>query len=117
MAATRKAVADKTVPQLRGSVKVWPYPFKVRLYAKSTTRANMPVIRILLIALALWIVFRLIKKVIGPEKITRKQPPQYEDMVTCVHCGLHLPRSEAIEHVGKSFCSSEHAQQHKQDDT
>ncbi|WP_353179423.1 PP0621 family protein [Delftia acidovorans] len=31
-----------------------------------------------------------------------------QDMVECAHCGLHLPRSEAIEAVGRSYCSAEH---------
>jgi uncharacterized protein len=29
-------------------------------------------------------------------------------MVECAHCGLHLPRSEAIEAAGQSYCSAEH---------
>ena len=31
-----------------------------------------------------------------------------QDMVECAHCGLHLPRSEAIEAAGSSYCSAEH---------
>jgi len=31
-----------------------------------------------------------------------------QDMVECAHCGLHLPRSEAIEAAGRSYCSAEH---------
>ncbi|MDR0224921.1 MAG: hypothetical protein LBI66_00750 [Burkholderiaceae bacterium] len=31
-----------------------------------------------------------------------------QDMVECAHCGLHLPRSEAIEAGGRSYCSAEH---------
>lgn len=74
----------------------------------------MPLIRILLLALALWIVFRLIKKIIGPEKAVRKQPPEFEEMLTCKHCGVHLPRSQAIERAGQHYCSEDHANQDQQ---
>jgi uncharacterized protein len=37
-----------------------------------------------------------------------------EDMVRCVHCGVHLPRSESIVSEGKSFCSDEHRRLHLQ---
>ena len=31
-----------------------------------------------------------------------------EQMVTCSHCGLYLPRSEAIGEGDKFFCCTEH---------
>jgi uncharacterized protein len=31
-----------------------------------------------------------------------------EDMVRCVHCGVHLPKSESILAGGNFFCSTEH---------
>ncbi|GAB4121324.1 MAG: hypothetical protein Fur0040_01280 [Sideroxydans sp.] len=46
----------------------------------------------------------------------RKTPPDpqpsaaSEDMVRCAHCGVHLPRSEAIQAEGKFFCSQDHQQ-------
>ncbi len=35
-----------------------------------------------------------------------------EDMVRCIHCGVHLPRSESITSEGKFFCSEEHRRLH-----
>lgn len=32
-----------------------------------------------------------------------------EQMVRCAHCGIHLPRSEAVLRRGKTWCSNEHA--------
>lgn len=32
-----------------------------------------------------------------------------ESMVRCAHCGVHLPRSEALLIAGKTWCNSEHA--------
>jgi uncharacterized protein len=37
-----------------------------------------------------------------------------EDMVRCIHCGVHLPRSESIASEGKFFCSDEHRRLHLQ---
>jgi len=31
-----------------------------------------------------------------------------EDMVSCEHCGVNTPQSEAIEVGGRYFCSEEH---------
>jgi uncharacterized protein len=31
-----------------------------------------------------------------------------EDMVKCAHCGVNLPRSEAIFSQGEFFCTPEH---------
>ena len=33
-----------------------------------------------------------------------------EDMVKCAHCGVNLPRSEAIYSGGEFFCTPEHKQ-------
>lgn len=34
---------------------------------------------------------------------------QPESMVRCEHCGIHLPRSEAVLTGGHTWCSQEHA--------
>jgi uncharacterized protein len=36
--------------------------------------------------------------------------PIVEDMVKCAHCGVNLPRSEAIYSSGDFFCTPEHKQ-------
>ncbi|MCC2594760.1 hypothetical protein LKR43_00220 [Pusillimonas sp. MFBS29] len=45
---------------------------------------------------------RQVKKSSNPEKAT-------ESMVRCEHCGIHLPRSEAVLSQGRIWCSKEHA--------
>jgi uncharacterized protein len=32
-----------------------------------------------------------------------------ESMVQCAHCGIHLPRSEAVLSHSRTWCSQEHA--------
>jgi len=50
-------------------------------------------------------------------KVDRKeQPPSAdgeEDMVRCVQCGVHLPRSESRDSGGKFYCSAEHQRLHQ----
>lgn len=36
-----------------------------------------------------------------------------EDMVRCLHCGVHLPQSESVGAGGKFFCSEEHLRLHR----
>jgi len=38
----------------------------------------------------------------------RPVSPMGEPMVPCAHCGVNLPRSEALEAAGRFFCSEEH---------
>ncbi len=38
----------------------------------------------------------------------RPAPPPVEPMVPCAHCGVNVPRSEALGAGGRFFCSEEH---------
>ncbi len=35
-------------------------------------------------------------------------PPALQAMVPCTHCGVHLPRAEAVPGVLGLYCSDEH---------
>lgn len=39
-------------------------------------------------------------------------PAQAEDMVRCVHCGVHLPKHESIPAGGEYYCSEVHRRAH-----
>lgn len=39
---------------------------------------------------------------------SRPAPPAPEGMLRCAHCGVHLPRSEALLGQGQPYCSAEH---------
>lgn len=45
----------------------------------------------------------------GSSSRPRVAPPQA--MVTCAHCGVHLPRGEALWKDGRSYCSRAHQDQ------
>ncbi len=45
----------------------------------------------------------------GPASPPAPSPaPPREEMVACRHCGVHLPRSEALPGRGGLFCSEAH---------
>lgn len=71
-------------------------------------------IKLILLALAAWIVYRLVKSY--GRGIKREDAPKDEtgeNMVRCAHCGVHLPRSESIVSQGENFCTNEHRQLHQ----
>nr|WP_301342097.1 PP0621 family protein [Achromobacter mucicolens] len=47
----------------------------------------------------------------GPKKKAQADAasPALESMVRCAHCGIHLPRSEALLQNGQTWCSADHA--------
>jgi uncharacterized protein len=61
---------------------------------------------------AIWLMRSLRK----PEPPPQPKPPEpdtpaaitAEEMVSCEHCGVHLPRSEALPGRGGVFCSEAH---------
>ncbi|MGE8566431.1 hypothetical protein D3C85_437890 [compost metagenome] len=46
-----------------------------------------------------------------PKGRSQPAPPKHapESMVRCAHCGIHLPRSEAVLLNGHTWCSTEHS--------
>lgn len=68
-------------------------------------------IKILLLAIGVWLVFALLKKYrnsVDRDEQDAPSPPLQEDMVRCGQCGVHLPKSEAILSRGEFFCCDEH---------
>ena len=39
-----------------------------------------------------------------------KATPQVQEMVTCAHCGIHLPHDEAVAGTRGAYCSTAHRQ-------
>lgn len=67
-------------------------------------------LKILLLIAIGFIVFAIFK---AYQRSLQKTPPPargsaVEDMVKCAHCGVNLPRSEAILSGGDFFCTPEH---------
>jgi len=45
----------------------------------------------------------------APGRRAQAPAPDSEPMVRCAHCGIHLPRSEALLQGGLTWCGPEHA--------
>jgi uncharacterized protein len=59
------------------------------------------------VALLLWLLFgRGARKVKPPPRASKHGGA--EEMVTCAHCGVHLPRSEALAARSLHYCSAAH---------
>ncbi len=63
---------------------------------------------LLLVALAalVWWLWRRLARL--RDKPAAPPPPGAELMVRCAHCGLHLPRKEALAHAERWYCCEEH---------
>jgi len=69
------------------------------------------VIFVLAIVLLIWLVFgrRGRRRDAPPPTASRRAPGgEAEGMVVCAHCGVHLPRSEALADGARLFCSAAH---------
>jgi uncharacterized protein len=65
------------------------------------------VTKLLLLVIAAAVVYFLVTGY-ARKRARSSAPPPSETMVACSHCGLNLPRSEALERSGQFFCSEEH---------
>lgn len=69
----------------------------------------MKYLLLIVIGFAVWAVMRAYQRSLNkPPETTHEKT--VEDMVKCAHCGVNLPRSEAIFSGGEFFCTPEHKQ-------
>jgi uncharacterized protein len=75
----------------------------------------MNLLRLLLIALAVWIIVVLIRNRRSRQAaLKNRQDHQAVDRILpCAVCGIHVPEGEAIHEAGKVYCSPEHRDQSK----
>ena len=67
------------------------------------------ILLLLVIGFVIWALFRAYQRSLNnPSTPSRSQT--VEDMVKCAHCGVNLPRSEAIYSGGVFYCTPEHKQ-------
>ncbi len=61
---------------------------------------------VLVVAIGIWRSNRAAPKERGS---TPARPPALpQDMVACAHCGVHVPRADALAHGDRIYCSAEH---------
>ena len=51
--------------------------------------------KILLLAIAIWLLYAVVKRYLTSVEPKDQDPAKPEDMVQCAHCGVHLPKATA----------------------
>ena len=73
----------------------------------------MTLIRILIIALVAWLLLRMLKNWANRNSIEKKDNnAKIATVVPCQHCGLHVPKNEAIRSNQQYYCCQEHLRLH-----
>ena len=72
----------------------------------------MNLIRIIVIALIIYLVIQIFKRW-AANKSSATSTQQEKEMVRCHVCRLHIPVDEALEKEGLFFCSQEHLENKK----
>jgi uncharacterized protein len=64
---------------------------------------------LLVVVLVLW-AMRSVRRVDAKPSARAARPPgaQPEEMVSCLHCGVHLPRRDAVTGPQGLYCSDAH---------
>ncbi len=63
---------------------------------------------LLLVAIVVWFLVKGLRKPSPPRERRAAETLAGEAMVTCAHCGVHLPRSEAAAAGPRFYCSEDH---------
>jgi uncharacterized protein len=66
-------------------------------------------IKYLLLAVFVYLAFAWLQRAAGTRKSAQAGTGgSQEKMVTCAHCGVHLPQSDGVSEGSRIFCSDEH---------
>jgi len=69
----------------------------------------MNLIRLIVIALIIYLVFQIFKRwAANKNHHTSQQQNKQKQMVQCEICQLHIPEDEALQRDGKFYCSQNH---------
>ncbi|MFN3545033.1 MAG: PP0621 family protein [Thiobacillus sp.] len=69
----------------------------------------MKYLLLLVVGFLVWAVLRAYQRSLNKPQAPKREQA-VEDMVKCAHCGVNLPRSEAIYSGGDFYCTPEHKQ-------
>jgi len=73
---------------------------------------NMNLIRLIVIALIIYLVFQIFKRWAASKSSTTSMPTETK-MVQCKVCQLHIPENEALQRNGEFYCSQEHLEKNQ----
>ncbi|MBI5612370.1 MAG: hypothetical protein HY942_04790 [Gammaproteobacteria bacterium] len=67
--------------------------------------------RILIVLAGLWVILGLVKRFLAKRRSAAPKPPATnDDVVPCAHCGVYVPRAEAVHARGRNYCSQAHSE-------
>jgi uncharacterized protein len=67
--------------------------------------------KILLLAVAIWLLIIVLKRYIHNMQPPARPPSSAETMVQCAYCGLHLPESDSLRVNHQHYCCEAHSKQ------
>ena len=68
---------------------------------------------LLAIAAVVYLLVKSYRKNSSGKNMAGQNQPAAEDMVRCVHCGVHLPKGESVQADGQFFCGAQHRDAHR----
>lgn len=70
------------------------------------------ILLVVIVVLAAFFLMRGLRRPSGHDS-SRTSGTEGGDMVRCSHCGVHVPREEALGSAGQFFCSENHLQEYR----
>ncbi|OGI42047.1 MAG: hypothetical protein A2150_00085 [Candidatus Muproteobacteria bacterium RBG_16_64_11] len=67
-------------------------------------------LRILIVLAGLWLILGLVKRFLAKHRPAAPKPAANDDVVPCAHCGVYVPRAEAVHPRGRDYCSQAHSE-------
>ncbi len=69
----------------------------------------MNLIRLIILALVIWLIYRMVRRMLAkPDNTKPASPSPGTNMVRCAHCGIHIPETEALFRDDRPYCSDAH---------
>ena len=102
-------LSEKTIFFIKNIARDKIYRYYEALFHHIKDKTTMGLIRIIVIALIIYLVIQIYKRWAANKasNITQKEQQQ-KLMVKCDVCQLHVPKNEALQDDGKYYCSQNH---------
>ena len=69
----------------------------------------MGLIRLIILAVVIWLIWRMIKNYqVKQARRQKKKQVNRDKIVKCSFCSVHVPMHDAIQQQDEYFCSAEH---------
>ncbi len=65
------------------------------------------------VVIVVYLLLRSYRRISGHDAGGAPHPGRAEDMVRCIYCGVHVPRSESLQADGRYYCCEAHRRAHQ----